>query len=725
VTQVLVAEAEPLEVPALAAGYRRRRGRFLYGPNALALYAYGLISLLADLPVYPGDPSRVSSQLGEDIIQTAWFLEYTPYALLHGKNLFSTTLLNYPTGVDLAQNTGMPLLGLLTAPLTLAVNPIASMNLLRFLAFTLSGFAAYYVLRRLTRWAPAAFVGGLLYGFSPYMVSQGALHLNLVFVPLPPLLLYGLYELLVLQRAPAWRTGLLLGLGAAAQFYISAEVLATTALVAGIAVFYLFFLCIRDVPRHAAHAAVGLGIAAAVLGALIAYPTWLMFHGPQHYVGPAQGFNNVYNADLLGPVLPTTAQLVAPSHLRAVGASLVGNNPQENGSYLGIPLLIVAFYLTARYWRRLWPLYLALLALTTFVLSLGPLLVVDGHVHLLPVDLPFRKIDHLPGIDNILPVRLSLYVVFFVAVIIALGIDALRDDITENRVRRVIAGVTRLPRRAVAARAAGAAVALACIVALIPDWPYPSFAAHVNRAEQPKLLSLIPAGAVVLAYPYPTSFDDDAMLWQALDSMRFRLLGGYALVRAPDGTSSVFPSVLEPSAIEAMLVNSVTPIPDPHLADLVATSTSVTATEVVVLRDGARLPAGRTPALVGHVDSVNAKAKTLYVAKKRFSPENVVVGAATAYVETWARHPSLNGVAPGETVAVYGKTGTGTVNPTTVLELRHFLFKNHVQSVIVGLGITDGWEVGNWFKAALGPPTRAGGGGEIWVNVPAALRSTA
>jgi len=172
-------------------------------------------------------------------------------------------------------------------------------------------------------------------------------------------------------------------------------------------------------------------------------------------------------------------------------------------------------------------------------------------------------------------------------------------------------------------------------------------------------------------------------------------------------------------------VNSVTPIPDPHLADLVATSTSVTATEVVVLRDGARLPAGRTPALVGHVDSVNAKAKTLYVAKKRFSPENVVVGAATAYVETWARHPSLNGVAPGETVAVYGKTGTGTVNPTTVLELRHFLFKNHVQSVIVGLGITDGWEVGNWFKAALGPPTRAGGGGEIWVNVPAALRSTA
>ena len=34
-----------------------------------------------------------------------------------------------------------------------------------------------------------------------------------------------------------------------------------------------------------------------VVTALIAYPVWLMFHGAQRYVGPAQGYHNVYNAD--------------------------------------------------------------------------------------------------------------------------------------------------------------------------------------------------------------------------------------------------------------------------------------------------------------------------------------------------------------------------------------------------------------------------------------------
>ena len=725
-TGILVPVVERSAEPGMAEpAPQPRRWHFLHGANALALYTYGLISLIAGLPVYPGDPSRVSSILGEDIIQTTWFLEYTPYALLHGKNLFSTTLLNYPSGVDLAQNTGMPLLGLLTAPLTLAVSPVASMNLLRFLAFTLSAYAAYFVLRRLTRWAPAAFVGGLLYGFSPYMVSQGALHLNLIFVPLPPLILYGLFELLVTQRAPAWKSGLMLGLGCVAQYYISAEVLATTALIAGIALFFLFFLCVREVPRRAAHAAIGLGVAAVVLGALCAYPTWLVFHGSQHYAGPAQGYNNVYNADLLGPVLPTTSELVAPSRLAAVGSSLVGNNPQENGSYLGIPLILIALYLTARYWRRLWPLYLALLAVVTFVLSLGPLLIVDGHSISLPVDLPYRKIDRLPGIDNILPVRLSLYVVLFIAIIVALGIDAYRDDVLEARRRREASGGTSPSRGTIVGRLLGGGIAIAAVVALIPGWPYPSFVAHVNGGEQAKGLHIIPANAVVLAYPYPTSFDDDAMLWQALDAMRFRLLGGYALVRDPSGLASVFPSVLQPSDVEAMFVNSVTPVPDPHLPDLVATAESITATKVIVLRGRAQPPAGPAPTLVGFVNSINSKTKTLYVARNRLLPENVIVGPSTRYVESWAKVPALAGIAPGDRVAVYGKSGVGTVDPTTVLELRRFLIANHVRSVIVGLGITDGWDVGMWVREAIGPPTRAGNGSEIWANVPASLRSAA
>ena len=74
--------------------------------------------------------------------------------------------------MNLAQNTSAPLLGLLTAPLTLAVSPIASVNLLLWLAFPLSAFSMFVVLRHWVRWDLAAFVGGALYGFSPYMVTQ-------------------------------------------------------------------------------------------------------------------------------------------------------------------------------------------------------------------------------------------------------------------------------------------------------------------------------------------------------------------------------------------------------------------------------------------------------------------------------------------------------------------------------------------------------------------------
>ena len=68
-------------------------------------------------------------------------------------------------------------------------------------------------------------LGGLLYAFSSYIAGQGLGHLNLVFIPLPPIMVYVLYELVVRQRGSARRWGIALGLLAAAQFLISPELL--------------------------------------------------------------------------------------------------------------------------------------------------------------------------------------------------------------------------------------------------------------------------------------------------------------------------------------------------------------------------------------------------------------------------------------------------------------------------------------------------------------------
>jgi hypothetical protein len=720
-TRVAVSEHEQ------APTHRRRSTigalrRSLARPGSRAVLIYAVLGSVANFPIFPGDPWRLPSLVGEDIVQTSWFLEWTPWALLHGHNIFSTQLINYPLGVDVAQNTGIPILGIVTAPLTLLVSPIASMNLLRWVAFWLSAYAAYAVLRKWTSWAPAAFVGGLLYGFSPYMAAQGLLHLNLYFVPLPPMILYLIVELVISQRRSALRCGVYLGLCCAAQFFISSEILVTTLMMVGIGLFILFFCCIHEVRARALHAAVGLGVAACLLLVVTGYPVWLIFHGAQHYSGPAQGYNNVYNADLLGPIIPNSNELVAPARLAAIGSTLVGGNTQENGSYLGIPLLLAALVVFARYWRKLWPVPLALLAVAAFVLSLGPVLIVDVRVVHLPFDLPFRKIERLPGLNNILPVRFSLYVVLFVVILLSLGIDWFHDDVVARRA----AGAATLPRSVLLGRIAGVALALVTFVSLLPAWPYPTFRLEVNPAEQAKSLSIIPNNAVVLTYPYGTSFADQAMLWQLLDHLRFRLLGGYALTRDARGTASTAPEVLRPEVVEATLINSISPVPDPQFPPDEATGKSVVATRVDILGVHKRRPDAPPGSILGKVASIDLARGGFVFDLTPTVAEGVTLGRRTSYfnLEGHRKQTLAVAIAPGIWVAVYGKTTTGTVTPALVHELRIFLAHNHVDDIVVDLGLRDSWEIGLWMRAAIGRPTRAGHGGLIWTDVPARLKAS-
>ena len=127
--------------------------------------------------------------------------------------------------MNLAQNTASPLLGLLTAPLVPVLTPIARVNLLLVLGMPVSATAAFVVLRRWRVWGPAAALGGLLYGFSPYMVGQSRYHIELIFVPLPPFIALTVVSILQ-RRGSSLRLGIQLGLLASAQYLISPEITA-------------------------------------------------------------------------------------------------------------------------------------------------------------------------------------------------------------------------------------------------------------------------------------------------------------------------------------------------------------------------------------------------------------------------------------------------------------------------------------------------------------------
>lgn len=511
-------------------------------------FVYGAIALLANYPTWPGDPSRLRAG---DLDMMVWFLGWTPHAIGHWQNPFATDWLNYPGGVNLAQNTAVPLLGLLTAPLTLAVSPIASVNLLLWLAFPLSAFSMFVVLRRWVRWDVAAFVGGALYGFSPYMVTQGGAHLHMAFVPLPPLILLAAYETVRPDVEHRFRWGVALGALIVAQFFISPEVAATSMLVVVLCAAVLAVANPHSVLPALREGGRALAVASGIVLVALAYPVWMMTQGPYRYRGPA--FPGGVSADLLSSVTPTPLQMFAPGRLAAFGSHLDAGNLTENASYLGLPLILLLIVLVAVCWRNRWIRFAAVLAVLTTVLSLGAHLIVDNHVTAVP--LPWDALQHLPFADNVIVARLSLYTAMFTSLLLALGITELRSRWRSGGSPPIRHHRRRFDEKMVRRTWAGAfgVLGLVTVLSLIPSWPLETAPTDVPAFFTSEAVNRIPYGSVVLISPYPSVAEVQPQAWQAVAKMRFRIIGGYALVSGVNGDDTPFPQVLRPTPVQRFL----------------------------------------------------------------------------------------------------------------------------------------------------------------------------
>lgn len=484
-------------------------------------------------------PATVQPGFGTgDVARYDWFVGWVPWALGHAANPFVSHLANVPFGVNLMDDTSVLVLGLIMAPVTVLFSPVVSVNVLFTLAYPLSAGAGYLLARRFVDWRPAAFAAGLFYGFSPYMVAQGSGHLNLAFVPLPPLILLALHELFIRQESWPRKVGALLGLMVAVQFLISTEITATTALFSVIALVIVAAVGHRQIRERAWYAAEGLVVAAVVAAALLAYPLYVALAGPLHISGLILGFQYYYS-DLVGPVLPSSVLVFGTAHMKHI-ADKIGGNLSENGTYLGIPLILLVLAAVTFVRRRVvW--IAAGVAFIAFILSLGT------HFHMglarfattgnnipLPGDLLFR----IPKLNDAFPVRYALFVDLFVSVVLAVTLQALR----------------RVDWRQPAFRlAVPAVVAVVVLLPLLPAWPYPA----QGRTGVPKYfttsaVNAVPAGSVALVYPVPINTNDAAQLWQAQAGYRFREIGGYFVVPAPRGAPSGS-QFFEPTATQAAL----------------------------------------------------------------------------------------------------------------------------------------------------------------------------
>ena len=517
--------ARPSEAPSrgFAAALQRfelipTRRFVLYG-----LVGFLLLALCAYWPLYPFNTHLLVNSTGGDNVQQPWFLGYVPWAIFHGHNPFFTTYVDYPRGVNMAASTIMPLLALLMAPITLTMGPLVTYNTLMWLAFPLSATSALFAVRKLTASNIAALVAGLLYGFSPYMTHQGFAHLNLTFVPLPPLIFYVIYKVVYDQHGRAWRWGVLLGALVVAQFYISSEILASSMVVA-ILVLVIWSLLNW---RHFTTARLGfiaqaLAPGVALVAVAVAYPVYFQFFGPNHLNAPAQnGIANPYRSDLIAAIMPTAVERFSPGFMKSIGDKLLNGAIAESGGYLGIPLITLFGITILRFRRNKRILFCAAMAVMCWVLSMGPYVI--SNTRLTTFELPFNILGQLPLVNDILPVRLSLYVMFFVALTLAFGISQwIADERTSPRRRRG-------PGRVRVGSICVAAVSTIAIISLIPAWPIAS--ASLNGFTPAFFSSAparsIPSGSVVLTYPYNFPNYDQGLVWQMQTKWRWRVLGGY------------------------------------------------------------------------------------------------------------------------------------------------------------------------------------------------------
>ena len=294
-------------------------------------------------------------------------------------------------------------------------------------------------------------------------------------------------------------------------------------------------------------------------GPLLAVPAFYAVFGPQRVTGPTQPVT-LPGIDLLGAVLPADHYLLAGRILGWKGPAI----PLEGDmAYLGIPMVIVLIAVVAGLHRVLAVRVVAVTGLVSWVVALGPRLVVDGRVTQIP--LPFALFTRVPVLQDVTPSRLTLYVDLAAAVLMAFGVAYVAEH-AGAAMRSGGAGGQR--RRDAVVASLGIAGLAATLAPLVPTARYPT--ATLGPAAQfagGRVARAIPAGAIVLSYPYPAYPLDQAMLWQAEDGMRFSLLGGYALRPDRDPALNKTPPPLTPAAVPELLSAAAGGAVSPGLVD--------------------------------------------------------------------------------------------------------------------------------------------------------------
>jgi hypothetical protein len=483
-------------------------------------------------------PSGVTSnQNGTDQTFFEWMLQHAVRIFTHGDNPFFTTQLNYPVGVNLMDNTNLLGLAVPFAPITALFGPAVTFVLITFLGLAGTAFAWYYVLsRHIVANRVGAFVGGAMCGFGPAIMTHANGHPNLTAQFILPFILWR--ALALAKSVRPVRDGVILGLLVSYQVFLNEELLFLAGV--GGAIFVIAYVCFRPRVIAAAIRPVLTGLASAVVvaGALLAYPIYFQFKGPQHFSGLPDFLRSYpYSMSIQSWVeLPSLSIWGQPP-----GQDTTPPSGTEQNSLLGWIVVLVAIGIVIALWRRRPAIRaLAIVGVLFAWASLGEQVVLRDNTgaatSMNPAWSLWKHLSHLPLFDSVLSSRNGMVVLPVVAVIFAYGVsDALAALLPaiENQRAAMTAGLCT-----------GLAAIIAACISIAPTPVLTNPRPHVPEfVTSGDWRAYVPPGDSVLsATPYDSI---PFMMWSTSQNLDMNVPGGYFLgpaatepgqTKAPIGT---------------------------------------------------------------------------------------------------------------------------------------------------------------------------------------------